>query len=565
MKAVVILFIMMAIIPMVSADIQIGGIIDSGVINLQTPPPPLNITTLIGNLTLGDLLDVDVPAPLAFEVLTFNSSSGMWESISPQGQSKDTASIYLSNDSATIFFNDTQLNITIDDRERLMEAIGPYLFNNSLNIFFNDTLLNETIDNRDKLKDTVGPYLFNDSVAIFFNDTLLNITIDDRDKLKDTLGPYLSNDSLTIFFNDTLLNITIDDRDKLMDAIGPYLSNDSLNIFFNETLLNITISRNRNLTNIALTNQSNTFNGNQTILGNLTVSSIFATFFNWIVDPLYLIFDGFTLSINETNLNNTIDNRDKLKDTVGPYLSNDSLTIFFNDTLLNITIDDRDKLMDAIGPYLFNDSLSIFFNDTFLNLTIDNRDKLKDTDSIYLFNDSLTIFVNETQLNTTIDSIINETLSGNINIGGNLTGTFFFGGMEQTNISGIIIEIPGLNVPVNITNMTQATEINGFIFRTTHELVAERPGIYKADYSISFTGGSNEQYRFDLNKNAESILGSTAIGTIPSGGSVMGLSGTTLVQLSANDTITLSVQQDSTPIKDITYFSASVNLIRVGN
>ena len=175
-------------------------------------------------------------------------------------------------------------------------------------------------------------------------------------------------------------------------------------------------------------------------------------------------------------------------------------------------------------------------------------------------------------LNISGDTILNNlevtgNVTGNIVIEGNLTGTFFFGGMFTDDVAGIMISIPALNTPVNITNYTSAEELNGFEFNgpENETLIAKEPGFYKADYSISFTGGANEQYRFELARNGAVVPGSESTITVGSGGTVWSVAGTSLVRMNEDDILTLRVQQESNPIKDITYFTSSVNIVRVGN
>lgn len=246
------------------------------------------------------------------------------------------------------------------------------------------------------------------------------------------------------------------------------------------------------VTNVAFTNQTNNFTVNQTFDQDIITKGIFATFFNWIENSIYLSFDGFTLSFNEAQLNATIDNRisisnttDTTKGTVGPFLFNDTTTIFFNDTLLNETIlltgaifndttlllsinttsniealnfttgphtIDTDTNTEKSGgqPYLFNNSNTIFLNETFLNQTIDDRislanftvDTQKNTAGPFLFNDSITIFFNSTLLNETIIlvAVFNETdIILSINTTSNIEALGFVTGVHTIDTSAATI------------------------------------------------------------------------------------------------------------------------------
>ena len=92
---------------------------------------------------------------------------------------------YLSNDSTTMYFNETKLNETIDAREvdTNTHVIGnpPYLSNDSTTMYFNETKLNETIDAREVDTNThvagVAPWLFNDSTTMTFNETHFNDSV----------------------------------------------------------------------------------------------------------------------------------------------------------------------------------------------------------------------------------------------------------------------------------------------------------------------------------------------------------------------------------------------------
>ena len=94
----------------------------------------------------------------------------------------------------------------------------------------------------DTQKDASGPYLSNDSTTIYFNESLLNATIVAlrvNDTQKDASGPYLSNDSTTIYFNESLLNATIAARASgVGDGTGGW-SNDSV---YTNTSKNVVIA-----------------------------------------------------------------------------------------------------------------------------------------------------------------------------------------------------------------------------------------------------------------------------------------------------------------------------------
>ncbi len=84
------------------------------------PSDSISFTTFTGNLTnLSELQDVNIPSPSNNEVLTWNTATGQWISQAISVVSKwiiDTSNGFLYNNSDTLFFNDTKLNITIDDK-----------------------------------------------------------------------------------------------------------------------------------------------------------------------------------------------------------------------------------------------------------------------------------------------------------------------------------------------------------------------------------------------------------------------------------------------------------------
>lgn len=66
----------------------------------------------VSNISLNDLLDVNVPSPSDGDVLTFNSTSSLWENLvkSAVRWIVGSSNGYLYNSSTTLFFNDTRIN-----------------------------------------------------------------------------------------------------------------------------------------------------------------------------------------------------------------------------------------------------------------------------------------------------------------------------------------------------------------------------------------------------------------------------------------------------------------------
>lgn len=104
--------------------------------------------------------------------------------------------------------------------------------------------------------------------------------------------------------------------------IPPITTSGSTNITNNNYYINATYNITNNITNygdldytnVALTNQSNNFTGNQTTTG------WWNGLFNWVIDipsQIWMTFNGTTLTFNETKLNETIDYRVSLNNSGG--------------------------------------------------------------------------------------------------------------------------------------------------------------------------------------------------------------------------------------------------------
>jgi hypothetical protein len=213
---------------------------------------PVTATNFSGDLFWGNLSQY----PAACSAGDFVSGVGDTLTCGTPGGNTHVAGDppYLYNDSTTMFFNETKLNLTIDARENdtntHVNGSPPYLYNDSTTMYFNETKLNLTIDARENDTNThvngSPPYLYNDSTTMYFNETKLNLTIDARENDTNThvngSPPYLYNDTTTMYFNETKLNLTIDARenDTNTHVAGslPWLSNDSTTMYFNETHFN---------------------------------------------------------------------------------------------------------------------------------------------------------------------------------------------------------------------------------------------------------------------------------------------------------------------------------------
>ena len=113
-----------------------------------------------------------------------------------------------------------------------------------------------------------------------------------------------------------------------------------------------------NYTNVALTNQSNSFN-----TFNQTTTGWWNGLFNWVIDApsqIWLSFTGDTLSFNETNLNHTIgqyvSNITSITDTNITYYSDEDWILKnttngfnFNDTKLSTTYYNATQVAGVVG------------------------------------------------------------------------------------------------------------------------------------------------------------------------------------------------------------------------
>lgn len=99
----------------------------------------------------------------------------------------------------------------------------PWFIGIGNNLSFNESHLVQFIAGQINDTHIIGtpPWLYDDFTNMYFNETKLNETVDDRVMLGDTNthvqgdGIFLTNDSTTMFFNSLLLNQTIDGRDTL--------------------------------------------------------------------------------------------------------------------------------------------------------------------------------------------------------------------------------------------------------------------------------------------------------------------------------------------------------------
>lgn len=178
------------------------------------------------------------------------------------------------NNNSILYRNDTVwacLNYTIGSGATYYynfthQADGYFLYNDSTTIYYNETLLNLTIDGRAGGGDTRIKAdfitLYNDSDTIYLNETYNNMTFQNWTEAKGYITSYIDtiwnfttkwlyNDSTDTYFNETLLNETFQnwteakgyittDTDTRVQGDLLYLYNDTDNMTLNETKLNMT-------------------------------------------------------------------------------------------------------------------------------------------------------------------------------------------------------------------------------------------------------------------------------------------------------------------------------------
>ena len=106
----------------------------------------------------------------------------------------------------------------------------------------------------------------------------------------------------------------------------------------------------------------------------------------------------------------------------------------------------------------------------------------------------------------TIDNIVDGwiTITGNLDVTGNITGNYYYGEMWIHNETGIVTtSIASQSVWYNLTgfnntDVIRGQSLNGFVYNNSFEhLTALVAGKYKASYSVSKgNAGNNQEYQF---------------------------------------------------------------------
>ncbi len=142
-----------------------------------------------------------------------------------------------------------------------------------------------------------------------------------------------------------------------------------------------------------------------------------------------------------------------------------------------------------------------------------------------------------------------QDIEGNLNVTGNLTGRDMYGSMWFNNISGRTVSLTATNNPKNFTNLNSGYE-NGFIFDGDHTLTTEHHGIYKVEYTLSISGGSNKVYQIFFVIDGNRVPEGTAHHTARGVGNIDTITGNFITEINVSEQIWLEVEQITANIDD---------------
>ena len=129
---------------------------------------------------------------------------------------------------------------------------------------------------------------------------------------------------------------------------------------------------------------------------------------------------------------------------------------------------------------------------------------------------------------------------------------------------GQTIVLPGSMVYVNL-NFSNSTIVKGFELNLDEDvLTVLKPGHYKVDYSISFSGGANSEFGGSIGINGLETNSTHSHRKIGTGGDVgnMGATGL-LLNLSTNDNISVMIRDEASPTSNPAILAANIVLIRI--
>lgn len=158
---------------------------------------------------------------------------------------------------------------------------------------------------------------------------------------------------------------------------------------------------------------------------------------------------------------------------------------------------------------------------------------------------------------------------GDLNVTNNITGNQIYGEMwfHNESVSGNPTIITSQDAWYNVTGFNQTTEsgqtLNGFSY-SNYELICQVSGLYKVDYSISFGGGLNDEYKTSIGVNGVNKNNTETHRKLGAGGDVGNTGSSGFISLNVNDKITLMILNDDA-IANSDIHSANLNLIRIGD
>ena len=168
--------------------------------------------------------------------------------------------------------------------------------------------------------------------------------------------------------------------------------------------------------------------------------------------------------------------------------------------------------------------------------------------------------------------VAGDTMTGNLNITGNITANNYYGEMWVQNVTGYVTTtISSSNVWYNLTGfnnteMVIGQSLNGFTYNNYNEhLTVLIAGKYKVMYSVS-TGnaGNNQEYEFAVAINNIIQNNTVTHRKIQTAGDVGNTAGSGFINLLVNDSVYPMVSnKDGTA--DIQVHAMNINLIRIGN
>ena len=194
-------------------------------------------------------------------------------------------------------------------------------------------------------------------------------------------------------------------------------------------------------------------------------------------------------------------------------------------------------------------------------LLIDNQIRASATAEL---TDSLIIGMfasNPSYQNITLNA--NLLVNGDANISQNLTANLIYGDMAIHAHPELEIVIGFQGVYTNITGMNFSMT-NGVQAIDNRSLIPDVSGVYKVDYSVSFSGGANVEYDFVIAVNEEvqhMTHSHRKTGTATDIGTT---AGTGFISVSSGNIVNLQVLNEDNNA-NINVFSANFNMFRIGD